>query len=814
MPKIPDMIKHRGNITAMPSMSEKRLQDLVENIPEVFWIFDWEKQQLSYLSHACEAIWDRTTHELLEDKGAWASSIHPADQENAIQSFQEIHQKGQGAHEYRIVRSDNSVRWISSRGSAVYGEDGSTIQIVGLAADITERKRHEIIQNAQYNIATAMVTSTRQETLFQKIHSELAQLLETEYLRLALLNRDGGLLYSTVNSGEKNNRPLEWKVDSSPGGQVIRGKTSILLKKEELRSLIQRGAIEEFTPLPQAWLGIPVIVAEQVAGVIITESHQSPDHYDQPLIRLLEETARNIGNFLARMENEAERERLSAAIEQSAESVVITDTEGIIRYVNPAFERISGYTRGEVLGQSTAIIASGKHDETFYTELWDTISNGRVWYGKTINRAKDGNLFIEESTISPVFDADGTITNYVAAKRDITREQELVQQFHQAQKMESVGRLAGGIAHDFNNMLSVIIGYSEFGLKRLTPDDDLYPELKEIHNAGLRSAELTTQLLAFARKQAITPRPLNINKVVGDMLNMLRRLIGEEIDLTWSPGSTLNHIFADPTQIDQILANLCINARDSIAGTGKIRIKTKNITLDTAYCQVHPYAKPGNYVMLAIKDDGCGMSQETLANIFEPFFTTKPQGEGTGLGLSTVYGIVKQNEGVVTAESEPGRGTTISTYFPCYCPQVLSKEIEKDAAVSPGHGEYILLAEDEPAILKFIQSMLEDIGYSVIGANSPHQALRLARDFKDQIDLLITDVVMPTMNGRELAEKIHSFCPEMNVLFISGYPSNILDQHGILEEGVNFIAKPFSLSALAEKVHHVLNQERLPRMNR
>ncbi len=501
---------------------------------------------------------------------------------------------------------------------------------------------------------------------------------------------------------------------------------------------------------------------------------------------------------------QAASKRLMAAIEHAGESIVVTDQEGIFLYVNPAFERISGFAREEVIGKKPGIFKSGEHDAAFYDDLWQTISNGSIWRGRFINRRKDGTFYTEDAVISPVSDASGRINNYVAVKRDITESQKLEAQLRQAQKMESVGRLAGGVAHDFNNMLSVIIGYAQLALEKTDPTDTRYKALQEISTAAARSATITRQLLAFARKQIITPRILNLNKTVGGTLSMLRRLIGEDIKLIWQPAASLNPIKIDPSQIDQILANLCVNARDAITGVGNIIIETAMARLDAEYCTHHAGAIPGDYILLSVSDDGCGMEKRILDKIYEPFFTTKETGKGTGLGLSTVYGIVKQNNGFINAYSEPGRGTTLRIYLP----QHLAKEIEiteeVETAPQSGHGETILVVEDEAAILELTSTILDGLGYHVLTADSPAKALRLAEELTDKIALLITDVIMPEMNGRDLADRVLIFNPQLRYLFMSGYPTSVIANSNVLAEGVHFIQKPFSARDLADKVHEVL----------
>lgn len=378
-------------------------------------------------------------------------------------------------------------------------------------------------------------------------------------------------------------------------------------------------------------------------------------------------------------------------------------------------------------------------------------------------------------------------------------------QFKQAQKMESVGRLAGGVAHDFNNMMGVILGYTELAQCRVSPDHPLYDYLAEIKKAAERSANLTRQLLAFARKQAVTPRELDLNATVAGMLTMLQRLIGEDVSLIWRPQEDLWPVKMDPSQLDQLLANLCINARDAIDDVGTITIETGRYVFDEAYCTNHLGFKAGEYVRLAISDNGCGMDKETLAHIFEPFFTTKGVGKGTGLGLATVYGVVKQNNGFVNVYSEPGQGTTFTIYLPRYVGNGVQVQTENLKEPVMGGQETILLVEDDAAILDMTMMMLEGMGYTVLAANSPDKAIRLAKEHAGEICLLMTDVIMPEMNGRDLAKNLLSLYPRLKYLFMSGYTADIIAQHGVLGAGVSFIQKPFSIQELAATVRKVLD---------
>lgn len=384
---------------------------------------------------------------------------------------------------------------------------------------------------------------------------------------------------------------------------------------------------------------------------------------------------------------------------------------------------------------------------------------------------------------------------------------EIESQLRQAQKMEAVGRLAGGVAHDYNNMITVIMGYAEMVLEQLDENDQLYNYMEEIYDASKRSMDLTRQLLAFARRQAIAPKVLNINEIVKSMLKMLQRLIGENIEIVWHPGKEIWPVRIDPSQLDQILANLCVNAKDAIDGIGRVSIETRNIELDELYCSHHCGLTPGEFVQLTVSDDGIGIDEEIIDKIFEPFFSTKAIGRGTGLGLATVYGIVKQNGGYVDVYSEVGKGTTFKIFLPRIDEDSTIIQIQNSGMVQSGDGETILLVEDDTAILGLAKKMLGKLGYNVLAVNSPLEAITTAEKYKDKIHLLMTDVVMPELNGHDLANRLRSIYPPIKVLFMSGYTADIIASQGVLNNNLFFIEKPFSISKLSEKVSEVLENK-------
>lgn len=513
----------------------------------------------------------------------------------------------------------------------------------------------------------------------------------------------------------------------------------------------------------------------------------------------------NIRDITERRHSEEANARLATAADQAAETIVITDTKGTILYANPAFEKISGYTREEALGQNPRILKSGRQDAEFYSKFWEKLNSGEVWRGHLINKRKDGALYEEEVSISPVRDASNKVFNFVAVKRDITYEAHLESQLRQAQKMEAVGRLAGGVAHDFNNLLMGIMGYVELCQDEIEAGHPIREWLDEIMHISHRSAEITRQLLAFARKQVIAPKVLDLNDAVAGILKLLRQLIGEDIKLVWQPGADLKLVKIDPSQIDQILANLCLNARDASNGIGTITLETGNITITDKAGSELSNMPPGGYVFLTVNDNGSGIDSETLTHIFEPFFTTKDIGKGTGLGLATVYGIVKQNNGFIYAYSAPDQGTTFKIYLPQALTQTLETITPATEVVPQGHGETILLVEDEKSLRITCGLFLESFGYKVLSAENPEEAILLSGKHPGNIQLLLTDVVMPIMDGKKLAQQIRTTRTGIKVLFMSGYTPDVIAQRGVLEHDTSFIAKPFTRKALAYKVREVLD---------
>ncbi len=503
---------------------------------------------------------------------------------------------------------------------------------------------------------------------------------------------------------------------------------------------------------------------------------------------------------------EADLVRLKTAVEAAANGIAIVDPTGTLLWVNPAFTKMTGYSREETIGQHTRLLKSGVHDHKFYQDLWATIAAGRVWRGVMCNRRKDGSHYYEEMTITPILDQQGKVVEFVALKEDITAKQHLQTQLQQSQKMESIGQLASGMAHDFNNLLTIISGYCEMLLATLPATDPRREFVRAVSDAGDRAAGLTRQLLAFSRRSVLDPKVVDPNGLVRETEKMLRRLIGEDILLTSVLDPQVRRVKIDSVQMGQVLMNLAVNARDAMPQGGNLTIETRNVELDEDYAKAHQNARPGRFVCLAVSDTGTGMLPEVRARIFEPFFTTKGMAKGTGLGLAVVLGIVQQSGGHIEVYSEVGQGTTFKIYLPAVI------EDEKAPAALDGTGdlrgsEVVCLVEDENPVKELARQAIEAQGYTVLHASSAQEALKLVEQRPEAVDILVTDVVMPNMGGRELADIFKARFPRIKILFTSGYTDDAIVRHGILEAEVAFLQKPYTPASLLKKVRQVLDQK-------
>jgi two-component system, cell cycle sensor histidine kinase and response regulator CckA len=697
--------------------------------------------------------------------------------------MEEIQQSGSMKDkELAMKKKDGSPIWVSISAKAQYNENGEIKWMDGVLEDITEQKKAEEMLSRQITLF---------RNLFESSPEAIAVLDQED--RILEMNRAFESLFGYTQTEATGHRindllaPGPYLKDAQDTTQAVI-RNGQIIQKEGIR------CTKDGRPVHVSLIGYPIVLNGLQIGAFaiyrdITVQKQAQEE-------LLES-----------------EERFRLAFLTSPDAININQlNDGMYVDINEGFTVLTGFTRGNVIGK-TSIEINIWHDPDDRKKLLRGLrDNGYYENLEAQFRRKDGSIGTGLMS-ARIINLKG-IPHILSITRDITElkraeeeKDKLEAQLIQAQKMESIGRLAGGVAHDYNNMLSAILGHVEMAKEKCPPSEPIYNDLEVIEKAAKRSATLTRQLLAFARRQTVTLKILDLNDVVAGMLKMLQRLIGEDIDFAWMPGAGLWQVKIDPSQIDQILANLCVNARDAIDSIGKITIETENIVLDESYCAIHPGTLCGQFVMLAVSDDGRGMNKEILDQIFEPFFTTKDIGKGTGLGLATVYGIVKQNNGFINVYSEPGKGSTFKVYLPRFQGTDTEPKVENMTETIIGGKETVLLVEDEEVILNLGKVILEKLGYHVLAAGTPSEALRIAKMHVGEIQLLITDVIMPEMNGHDLVQSINNIKPGIKCLYISGYTANVIVHRGILDEGVHFLQKPFSMKDLAEKVRIALEQD-------
>ncbi|MHB1013041.1 MAG: hybrid sensor histidine kinase/response regulator [Desulfobacteria bacterium] len=747
----------------------RELISLINNVPGIVYrgYRDWS---ISFIGAEVEPVTGYTPDNFTSGTVGWKEIIHPDDKEKVKEVFQKAEKEKSDTlrSEYRIRNKDGGIRWIEDRRQLIYGENGDFAYVDGLLLDITEMKTAEekhresedryrdLVENSQELICTHDL-----EGRLLSVNPWAAKVLGYTQGELSAMNM-GDLIAPEVRDGFDRYLEKIGKHGAAQGMLLVRtrnGERRILEYKNTLRT----------------------------EGVT------------EPVVRGMAQ------DITERKLAEEARIRLGMAVDQAAEAIVITDKEGRIEYVNPSFERITGYLRKEAVGQNMRILKSGKQDEMFYRNLWGTISRGEVWRGRFINKKKDGTLYDEEAIISPVRNASGKIVNFVSGKRDITHEIRLQKQVQTAQRMDSVGTLAGGIAHDFNNALTGIMGVAELLRLRVGENPDVSKNLDLLETCARQAATLTRQLLTFARRQVIDPVNLDLNVVVSEMMKLVGKVIGEHIDVETSLDKGLPTTKLDRGQVEQVIMNLCLNARDAMPSGGRLLLETADVTLDGEDVNTHPYMKPGRYAQLTVSDTGTGMDKETLEKVFEPFFTTKPVGQGTGLGLSSVYGIVKQSGGFIHVYSEPGNGSSFKIYFPAVeaPPDVIPGKRREEAV--RGGKETILLAEDEGFLRVLAERILTGLGYTVLVAANGEDAIEVS-DRNANVDLAVLDMVMPRKGGKEAYEEMRKGNPNLKVLFMSGYSADMGHESFVLTPGVPFLPKPYTPSSLARKVREVLDR--------
>jgi two-component system, cell cycle sensor histidine kinase and response regulator CckA len=710
--------------------------------------------------------------------------------------------------EAQVGRKDGSRVWTSVNVRAVRDSDHAVISYVGTLEDVTDRKRAELEREVTFEIIHAVNVTDNLDDLLRLVHQALRKVLSADNCFVALYEPSTGMFHFPFFVDQYDQAPPPQQVGRSCTAYVYRTGRAMLIPQKAFDKLAAEGQVELVgTPSP-SWLGAPLRTPGATIGVLVVQHYEDENAYTQRDLEFLSSVGGQIAVAIERKRAEervGESEaRLRVMIEQLPAILWTVDTDLRITSALGAGLARFGLNPNQILGQSLF-----EYFETADQTLLPIAAHRRAMSGEPVTFQVEWKGANYACHVEPFRGADGSLQGAICMSLDVTDRKQLEEQLRQAQKMEAVGRLAGGIAHDFNNLLMVIQGYADLLMDRLHEGDPSRKNAEQIQTAAQRATSLTRQLLAFSRKQMLAPKVLNIYGVVTDMEKILRRLIGEDIQLECSTTPDLGLIKADRSQIEQVILNLAVNARDAMPQGGRLTIETANVELDASFSHPPAVLAPGKYVMLAVTDNGCGMDAETQAHIFEPFFTTKEKGKGTGLGLATVYGIVKQSGGYVWVYSEPSRGTSFKIYLPRIAeePSTAPRDRPGEGRQLPQGTETVLLVEDEKGVRELTREYLQMSGYAVVEAEDGHTALELAAMHAGPIELLMTDVVMPGISGRELADRIRKLRPGIKVLFMSGYTDQAVVHHGILETDAVLLQKPFTVTTLASKLREILSAE-------
>jgi len=836
----------------------RELKSIINRCPAV--VFLWRAAEGWPVEYVSENVnqFGYAPDDLTSGRVPYARIIHPEDLERVVAEVSQHSREGRDefVQEYRILTPSGAVRWLDDRTWIRRDSSGVITHYQGIVIDNTARKlaeeglreaRAELERRVTERTADlakanrmlsiliacneAVVRATEESALVQEVCRVVVEVGGYPLVWIGFAEHDAALSVRPVaqagfEDGYLEALNLTW-ADRDRG----RGPTGTAIRSGQPCVATDLLTDPQFAPWRdeairrgyRSSIALPLRGEDRVFGALNIYSG-APEAFHAEEIGLLTDLAGDVGFGITSLRQRIARDLAEAAlreseqryrglVEHSPDAVAVHDGHELL-FANPAADRM--LNPGSPVSVVGRAVLDFVHPDSRPTVAARVRTMLQEWSVAPLIEEKflrtDGSVVDVEVVAMPVMWHETraiqvTFRDITERKRAEEEREKLQAQLLQAQKMELMGRLAGGVAHDFNNMLGVILGRAELALADLASDDPLQAELQEIQKAALRSADLTRQLLVFARKQAVNPIVLNLNDAVESMLKMLRRLIGEDIALAWMPGAGTWNVKIDPSQIDQVLTNLCVNARDAIVGVGKVVIETANAVFDESYCSSHPGFVAGEFVVLSVSDDGCGMDAGTQAHLFEPFFTTKGVGQGTGLGLATVYGIVRQNAGFINVYSELGKGTTFRIYFPRHVEQAEQVGVRGTSGErAVGGGETVLLVEDEPGMLIMCRDLLEKLGYGVLGADTPQKALRLAEEQDIDIRLLITDIVMPEMSGPDLIRRLQVRHPDLRCLFMSGYTANMVTHRGLLEKGYHFIQKPFTINDLAVKVRHALDQ--------
>jgi PAS domain S-box-containing protein len=792
-----------------PEACKAYLDQLVECTPEALSVLDPEYRILRINEEFTRTFGFQPK----EARGKRIQSlIAPPDRRSETRWIGEMLAEGRKVTlETKRQRKDGTLIDVSISSAPIL-VNGAQVAVYVLYRDTSEHKRAKALSSALYRIAEKTSSAEDLQQFFASIHGIVAELMYARNFYIALYDPITQLLSFPYFVDEEDPTPLPKKLGRGLTEYVLRSGEPLLCKPEVFDRLVQQKEVELIGAPSVDWLGVPLKAGNNSFGVLVVQSYTDNIRFGEKDKDILTFVSQQVSSALEHKRNEEALRRSEARYRSLVQSAVYgiyrSSLEGNFLDVNPALITMLGY------GSSDEILALDPTQDVFLDPeeharlISEFRRSGRLDNLEVRWKRKDGNAItvrLSGRAVSSPQEPDEVLE---VIAEDVTERRVLEDQFRQAQKMEAVGRLAGGVAHDFNNLLMVISGYTEVLLERTERSHALYQKMEAIQQAADRATTLTRQLLAFSRKQLLQLKVVDVNAIVADMERLLRPLIGENIELITRLAPDLGRTRADAGQIEQVIMNLVVNSKDAMPNGGKIIIQTANVSLDDDLRREYSYIHPAPYVMVSVTDTGQGMSKETQSRIFEPFFTTKEKGKGTGLGLSTVYGIVKQSGGYVFVRSEPGRGTTFRIYLPRVEEAAEPLDGVPSSQSAAEGSETVLLVEDEESVRQLVRETLESKGYKVLEAEHGEAALRIASAHPAQIHLLITDVIMPGMGGRDLAKHLGESRPETAVLYLSGYTEDTFVHEGVLESGTAFLQKPFTLQALARKVREVLRRER------
>jgi PAS domain S-box-containing protein len=789
--------------------SEAKFRAVADTASSAIYIHAGDK--FLYANRASESITGYSREELLA-MPVW-KFIYPEDLP-LVKSHAEKRVRGEPVpdrYEFRLIDKRDEVRWVDFSGAAI--QFGGQSAIVATVFDITDRKRSEKLQSALYRIANLASSATDLNEFYKSIHDIVSELMEARNFYIAVLSEDGERIEAPYFVDEQDPEPPPpeaWR-----GGlteYVLRTGKPLLADPKKFEKMVTAGeAVLSGAPSVD-WLGVPLKSGDRTFGVLVVQSYSETSRFGQKEADILMFVSQQVASaILQRRSQEALRrseERYRSQVHSAVYGIYRSSVQGKFLDVNPALVQMLGYDSAEALyamDMAKDLYADPRERQRYVNEF---AKAQRIDGIETRWKRKDGRNITVRLSGRAGLRYPGEPESFEMICEDVTERRMLEEQLLHSQKMEAVGRLAGGVAHDFNNLLTVIKGYSELMLNEVPEKDPMRVEVEEIRRAAERAASLTRQLLAFSRRQVLEPKVVDLNAIIGNMQKLLLRLLGEDVELQVSLSPALGNVKADPGQIEQVIMNLAVNARDAMPRGGKLTVETCNHAIDETYAREHAVVHAGHYAMMAVTDTGIGMDQQTVSHVFEPFFTTKETGKGTGLGLSTVYGIVKQSGGYIWVYSEPGHGTSFKVYLPIV-ETGKAEETGSRPVLTPTYRgtETILLVEDEGGVRALVKEVLQRHGYRVIETGNGGEALLACEQHPEDIHMLLSDVVLAQMTGTELARRLTPLRPNMKVLFISGYTEEAIIHQGVLEEGTAFLQKPFTPNVLARKVRQVLDGE-------